>query len=48
MSDADMNLAARVNGSIASKNRTGRVQLGIQRAFLIHPDREWTTRELMK
>jgi hypothetical protein len=27
--------------------RIGRVQRGIRRAFIVAPDREWTTRELL-
>ena len=33
---------------MSPKKRVGRVQLGIRRAFIVAPDREWTTRQLME
>lgn len=34
-------------GEAQLMSRTGRVQLGLRRAAIVAPDREWSTRELM-
>ena len=33
---------------MSRKNRTGRVQLGIKRAFVVAPDRAWSTSALIE
>jgi hypothetical protein len=33
---------------MSPRNRTGRVQLGVKRALIVGPNREWTTRQLME
>jgi hypothetical protein len=33
---------------MSRKNRTGRVQIGIKRAFIVDPNRAWSTSALME
>jgi hypothetical protein len=47
-SQTRLNQNAEYGPNMPPKNRIGRVQRGVLRAFTVAPDREWSTRELMQ